>query len=196
MKQRILLVTGDAGEAYETLYAMHRFQEAGWDVDIAAPEKRLLNLVIHEMEPGWHTYTERPGYRVAANRVFDEVRVEDYEAILLIGGRAPEYLRNNQRVIEIVQEFHRLQKFVLAICHGVQVLVKAGLVKGTCMTCYEHVRYEVESAGGYYSTQEAVRDGKIITAQTWQSHPDFYRLVFAALLEEQPAAETAGAATN
>ena len=181
-KNKLLIITGDSGESYETLYAMHRFQEAGWETVIASTTVKRLNLVIHAFEPGWDTYKESPGYQVESDITFDKVKTEDYAAILLIGGRAPEYLRNHARVIEIVQEFSNTGKFIFAICHGIQILVTAGLVRGKQITCYEHVKFEVEACGGHYvSTSEAVQDGKIITGQTWQSHPDFYRLVFQAL---------------
>lgn len=179
---KILIITGDAGESYETLYAMHRLQEEGYKTVIAASSVKRLNLVIHEFEPGWDTYKESKGYQIESDISFDDVKTSDYEAVLLIGGRAPEYLRNNARVIEIVQQFDRSGKFIFAICHGIQILVTAGLVKNKKITCYEHVRFEVESCGGtYVSTDEAVQDGKIITGKTWQSHPEFYRLVFNAL---------------
>ncbi|MBC7923303.1 MAG: DJ-1/PfpI family protein [Ferruginibacter sp.] len=183
MNHKILIVTGDGGESYETLYAYHRFLEAGDTPVIAAPSKRRLHLVIHDFEPGWDTYVEKPGYLVESHLTFDEVEVESYDAILLLGGRAPEYLRNNPRVLEIVRAFHQQGKWVFAICHGIQILVTAGLARGNCLTAYEHVRSEIERAGGTYSTAQAVRDKQIVTAQTWQSHPEFYRAVFACLEE-------------
>lgn len=181
MSIRILIVTGDAGEAYETLYAYHRFQEAGMEPKIAALAKKRLNLVLHDFEEGWDTYIEKPGYKVEAEVALTDVNADDYDAILLIGGRAPEYLRHNARLIQLVKKFQEQDKWLLAICHGIQVLVAAGVVNGRCVTCYEHVRYEVEMAGGTWDTKQATRDGRIITAQTWQSHPDFYREVFNAL---------------
>lgn len=181
MARKILIVTGDAGESYEALYAVHRFQEAEWEPVVAAPSKRWLHLVMHDFEPGWDTYVERPGYQLQSDVTFQEVEVDEYEAILILGGRAPEYLRNDRRLLEIVQEFRAQDKFIFAICHGIQVLVTAGLAPGAVMTAYEHVRYEIEAAGGQYSTQQAVRDGKMVTAQTWQSHPDFYREIFSLL---------------
>jgi protease I len=186
-KARILIITGDAGESYETLYAYHRFLEAGHESVIAAPSKKRLNLVMHDFEPGWDTYIEKPGYMLESHTTFDKVKVSDYDAVLLIGGRAPEYLRNNKTVIKIVQEFKKQDKWIFAICHGIQILVTAGLAKDACMTCYEHVRFEVEAAGGTYSTKQAVRDGKTVTGQTWQSHPEFYREVFGCLEETQPS---------
>ena len=103
MTKSILVITGDGGECYETLYAVHRFREAGYEARIAAPSRKRLHLVIHDFEPGWDTYVERPGYQVESDLAFDEVRVEDYDAVLVLGGRAPEYLRNDARVLEIVR---------------------------------------------------------------------------------------------
>lgn len=183
MTKSILIVTGDAGEGYETLYAMHRFQEAGFEAPIAAPSKRRLHLVMHDFEPDWDTYIERQGYSAESNLTFEEVNVDDHDAVLLIGGRAPEYLRNNKRLIEIVKDFHRKGKWVFSICHGIQVLISAGLAEGTCLTAYEHIRFEIESNGGTFDSRQAVRDGKIISAQTWESHPEFYREIFKALEE-------------
>ncbi|HEV7382497.1 MAG TPA: DJ-1/PfpI family protein [Dyadobacter sp.] len=181
MNRKILIVTGDGGESYETLYAVHRFQEEGDIAVVAAPGKRRLNLVMHDFEPGWDTYVERPGYCIDADVTIDDVNVNDYDVILLLGGRAPEYLRNHAALLEIVREFDRQGKWIFAICHGIQILVTAGLAKDREVTAYEHVRSEIEMGGGKYSTQQAVRDGNIVTGQTWQSHPDFYREVFSCL---------------
>lgn len=181
MSKRILIVTGDGGESYETLYALHRFEEAGHKPEIAAPSKRSLHLVAHDFEPGWDTYIERQGYGAEASLAFDEVKVDEYEAILLIGGRAPEYLRNNQTLIGIVQEFHAKGKWIYSICHGIQILVTAGLVDNKPVTCYEHVKSEVEQCGATWIAEEACIHEKIICGQTWQSHPQFYRLIFENL---------------
>jgi protease I len=181
MPRRILIVTGDAGESYEALYAYHRFLEAEWEPAIAAPSKRRLHLVIHDFEPGWDTYIERPGYLVESHLTFEDVAVDDYEAVLVLGGRAPEYLRNNARLLAIVRAFQAEDKWIFAICHGIQILISAGLARDRVMTAYEHIRYEIEAGGGTYSTQQAVRDDKIVTGQTWQSHPEFYRELFACL---------------
>jgi len=181
MERKILIITGDAGESYEAWYAYHRFLEAGYTPAVAAPSKRRLNLVMHDFEPGWDTYVERPGYGMESDLSFDDVVVDHYEAIVVLGGRAPEYLRNNTTLVRIVQDFKAAGKWVFAICHGIQVLITAGLADGNNLTAYEHIRYEIESNGGTYSTEQAVRDGRMVTAQTWQSHPEFYREVFACL---------------
>jgi len=182
MSKSILVITGDGGECYEALYAVHRFREAGYVPRIAAPSRKRLNLVIHDFEPGWDTYMERPGYQLASDLAFDEVKVDDYDAVLVLGGRAPEYLRHDKKVLELVRCFHDRQKWVFGICHGVQVLAAAGLVAGARATAYAHCRTDVELAGGEYVVdQEAVRHGRMVTGQTWQSHPEFYREVMACL---------------
>jgi len=185
---KILIITGDAGESFEILYATHRLREAGYETVIAAPAVKPLNLVIHDFEPGWDTYVERKGYIVESQISFDEVAPDDYRAVLIPGGRAPEYLRNDPRVISITKEFYNSGKYVFAICHGVQILVTAGLVDKRKIACYEHVKFEVESCGGIYVTpDEAVKDGRIVTGKTWQSHPEFYKIVFSCLKETEKA---------
>ena len=183
-KNKILLITGDSGESYECLYAKHRFEEANYQAVIAAPSVKRMNLVIHDFEEGWDTYIEKPGYGVVSDIAFDDVKTDEYIAVLLLGGRAPEFLRHNAKVIEIVREFDKAEKYIFSICHGIQILTAAGLVKDKNLTCYENVRFEVETCGGNFDAKhEAVRDGRYVSGQTWQSHPDFYRLVFECLEE-------------
>jgi protease I len=184
MAKQILIITGDGGESYETWFGVHRFQEAGYETRVAAPSKRRLNLVMHDFEPGWDTYKEGPGYVMESDLTFDDVVVGDYEAVLCIGGRAPEYLRNDPRVLAILREFDQQKKWIFAICHGVQLVAAAGLLKGKTVTCYEHVRLEAEAAGGRYVAREAVRDGRLVSSPTWREHPAFYREMMACLAEQ------------
>ena len=181
MAKKILIVTDDAGESYEILYARHRLLEAGYRPVIAATKKKLLNGVIHDFYPGWNTYIEKPGYLIQADIAMSQVKAADYEALLLIGGRAPEFLRHNDKLLKIVQEFHHKGKWLFAICHGIQILLAAGVCRGRKVTCYENVRLEVAQCGGTWINQQSVVDGKIITAQTWESHPGFYRDIFKHL---------------
>ena len=195
--KKILIITGDAGESFEILYASHRLREAGFIPVIAAPVVKRMNLVMHDFEPGWDTYVERKGYLVESDISFDDVKPADYEAVLIPGGRAPEYLRNDPRVIKIVKQFSESNKYIFAICHGVQILVTAGLVNRKKIACYEHVKFEVESCGGQYvSPDEAVKDGQIVTGKTWQSHPEFYKLVFACLQESNVTTKSAIVSVN
>lgn len=181
MGKKVLIVTGDSGEGYEAWYAVHRLREGGHEPVVAAPSKRRLHLVMHDFELGWDTYVERPGYGMEADVAITEVDAAEYDAVLVLGGRAPEFLRHNQTLLDIIRRMDSDGKWILSICHGIQVLVAAGLVKDRCVTCYEHVRLEAESAGATFVEEEAVRDGRLVTAQTWESHPEFYREVMRCL---------------
>ncbi len=181
MPKKILIITDDAGESFEILYAQHRFREAGYHPVIAATQKKLLNGVLHDFEPGWNTYIEKPGYLIQADIAISRVKTNDYEAIMLIGGRAPEFLRHDAKLIRIVQEFHRAEKWIFSICHGIQILLAAGLGGGRKMTCYKNVRSELQTCGGTWIDRQSVIDGKFVTSQTWQSHPEFYRDIFRCL---------------
>ena len=187
--KKILIITGDGGESFETLFAYHRFLEAGYDPVIASTRRKRMHLVMHDFEEGWDTYVERQGYQVESHIAFSEVHVAEYEAVMIPGGRAPEYLRHNPLVTAIVSEFASQGKWVWAICHGIQVLITAGVLQaGMRVTCYEHCRSEAESTGAVFVAEDqAVRDGRIVTGQTWQSHPEFYRAVFACLHEANTA---------
>lgn len=181
MSKKILIVTDDAGESFEILYAQHRLREAGYVPVVAATKKKRLNAVIHDFHPDWNTYIEKPGYLIESDVTFAEVNADDYVAILLIGGRAPEFLRHDEALIKLVQAFRAQDKWLLSVCHGIQILLAAGIGRGLKLTCYENVRFELEACGGTWVNRECVRDGKIITAQTWQSHADFYREILAQL---------------
>ena len=181
MAKKILIITDDSGEALEIYYAKHRFEEAGWKAVIAATKKKRLNSVLHDFHPDWNTYIEKPGYLIQCDKTFDRVKVAEYEAVMLIGGRAPEFLRHEAKVLRIVREFDRRGKWIFSICHGIQILIAAGLVKGRTVTCYENVRLEVQQAGGRWLNRPSVVDGRIITSQTWESHPEFYRDIFSQL---------------
>ena len=180
-KRKLLIITDDSGESLEIYYAQQRFLEAGWQPVIAATQRKLLHGVIHDFEPDWNTYVERPGYRIRSDISFARVKASEFEAVLLIGGRAPEFLRHEAAVVRLVREFDRQGKWIFSICHGIQILIAAGLAKGRTLTCYRNVRLEVELAGGKWLDKQSVVDGRIITSQTWESHPDFYRDIFANL---------------
>jgi protease I len=181
MSRKVLIVTGDGGDSYEAMYACQRFLEARWEPVVAAPSRRSLHMVIHDTEPGWDTYVERPGHGVEADVAITAVSAREFAAIVILGGRAPEYLRNDASMLSLVREFGEQDKCICAIGHGIQVLVAAGLTTGRTVTGHLHVCVEVERSGGIYSKKPAVRDGKLITAQTWKAHPEFYREVLACL---------------
>ena len=181
MSRKVLIVTGDAGDSYEALYAYHRFKEAYWEPVVAAQSRRRLHMIFHDTEPGWETYVERQGHCIDADVAITAVAARDFAAIVILGGRAPEYLRNDTSMLSLVREFAEHDKCICAIGHGIQVLTAAGLTKGRTVTCHAHVRIEVERTGGTYVNKPAVRDGRLVTAQGWKNHPEFYREVFACL---------------
>ena len=188
MSRKILILTGDGGDSYETLYAYQRFLEERWEPVIAAPSRRQLHLIIHDREPGWSTYVERPGHSMEADVAITAVAAKEFAALVVVGGRAPEYLRNDPSVLSLVQEFAHQNKCICAIGHGVQLLTGAGVASGRTLTGHPYVQIEVERSGGKFVSKPAVRDGKLITAQTWRAHPEFYREVFLCLGETIRAA--------
>lgn len=181
MSRKVLIVTGDGGDSYEALYGCQRFLEANWEPVIAAPARRRLHMVFHDSEPGWDTYVEKPGHSVEARVAITAVAAKEFQAIVILGGRAPEYLRNDASLLQLVREFAAQNKCLCAIGHGIQVVVAAGLVPGRTVTGHPHVALEVERAGGKYVDKPAVREGRMITAQSWKAHPEFYREVLACL---------------
>ena len=178
---KTLIITDDAGESYEILYAKHRFEDEGWTAHIGATKKKRLNGVIHDFEPGWNTYIERPGYLIEAEVALGKARASDYDAVLLIGGRAPEFLRHNSKLLKLVRDFDKQGKWIFSVCHGTQILIAAGIAGGRKLTCYCNIQFEVEQAGAKWVNKQSVVDGNFVTAQTWESHPEFYRDIFNQL---------------
>lgn len=180
-RKKILIITDDSGESYEILHAKHRFEEEGWIAHIGATKKKRLHGVIHDFEPGWNTYIERPGYLIEADIALRQAKASDYNAVLLIGGRAPEFLRHNTNLLRLVRAFDEQGKWIFSICHGIQILIAAGIAEGRRLTSYCNIRFEVEQAGAKWVNKQSVVDGNFITAQTWESHPVFYRDIFRQL---------------
>ncbi len=180
-RKKILIITDDAGESYEILYAKHRFEEEGWTSHIGATKKKRLNTVIHDFEPGWNTYIERPGYLINADISISQAKSSNYDALLLIGGRAPEFLRHNSKLLKLVKDFDKKSKWIFSICHGIQIMIAAGITKERNLTCYNNIQFEVEQAGAKWINKQSIIDGNFITAQTWESHPEFYRDIFTEL---------------
>jgi protease I len=164
---KILMITGDAGEAQEIYYAKFRLEEEGWQVDIAAPEKRVFLSVVHDFEPGFDTYTEKPGYRVQADLGLGDVVAESYDGLVLPGGRAPEYLRNRENAVTIVRHFLESGKPIAANCHGPLLLLAAGGGHGKTMTAYPELQLDLRSAGAKFVNREVVVDGPLVTVRGW-----------------------------
>ncbi|MDN3555091.1 DJ-1/PfpI family protein [Halomonas maura] len=174
--KRILMLCGDFAEDYETMVPFQALQAVGHSVDAVCPDKRPGDTVataIHDFE-GDQTYTEKPGHRFALNASFAEVDPATYDGLVIPGGRAPEYLRLDGRVIEIVRHFFTADKPVAAVCHGAQLLAAARVLEGRRCSAYPACRPEVELAGGHYAdiaVDAAVTDGNLVTAPAWPAHP-------------------------
>ncbi len=176
MPKKILQLVGDYVEDYEVMVPFQALQAVGHTVYAVCPDKKAgdhVRTAIHDFE-GDQTYSEKPGHNFTLNATFANVNPEDYDALVISGGRAPEYIRLNPRVLEIVRCFFEDNKPVAAICHGAQVLVAAGVVKGRLVSAYPAVGPDVTVAGGTYAdikVNEAVTDGNLVSAPAWPAHP-------------------------
>jgi len=174
--RRILMLAGDFVEDYEVMVPFQALQMLGHAVHAVCPHKQAghqVRTAIHDFE-GDQTYTEKPGHNFTLNATFSEVRAEDYDALVLPGGRAPEYLRLNEDVLQIVRHFAEKGKPIAALCHGIQLLTAAGVLKGRSCTAYPAVAPEVRAAGGKYvevAVDQCHADGNLVTAPAWPAHP-------------------------
>jgi protease I len=173
--KKILFLTGDFAEDYETMVPFQALQMVGHTVHAVCPGKKAgdkIKTAIHDFE-GDQTYTEKPGHLFALNASFDEVDVGKYDALMIAGGRAPEYLRLNNRVIELVRQFAQANKPIAAVCHAAQLLAAAEVINGKRISGYPACAPEVKLAGGKYAEIEidqAVTDGNFVTAPAWPAH--------------------------
>ncbi len=172
MSKKILLLCGDYTEDYETMVPFQSLEMLGYKVDAVCPDKKsgeTVKTAVHDFL-GEQTYSEKEGHNFALTADFDSVKTEDYVGLFITGGRAPEYIRLNARVIEIVKEFFAANKPVAAICHGSQILTAAGVLKGKKATAYPAVGPDINLAGGTYVAVDAadtVVDGNLVTSPAW-----------------------------
>ena len=184
--RKILMLCGDFAEDYETMVPFQALQAVGHTVHAVAPDKKAGDFVmtaIHDFE-GQQTYSEKPGHRFTLNFNFADVDPDRYDALLIPGGRAPEYLRLNARVVELTKHFLSANKPVAAVCHGAQLLAATGLIKGRKVSAYPACRVEVELAGAQYADiaiDAAVTDGNLVTAPAWPAHPAWIGQFLAVL---------------
>jgi len=174
--KKILMLVGDYVEDYEVMVPFQALLMVGHTVHAVCPGKPAgasVRTAIHDFE-GDQTYSEKRGHNFALNATFDDVKPEDYDALVIPGGRAPEYVRLNPRVLEMVRHFAETGKPVAAICHGAQVLAAAGVLEGRSCSCYPAVSPDVTRAGGSYvdlPMDQAHVDGNLVTAPAWPAHP-------------------------
>ncbi|KAB8051693.1 DJ-1/PfpI/YhbO family deglycase/protease [Janthinobacterium rivuli] len=174
--KKILFLTGDFAEDYETMVPFQALLMLGHTVHAVCPGKKsgqTIKTAIHDFE-GDQTYTEKPGHLFTLNASFDEIDPADYDAVMIAGGRAPEYLRLNDKVIAAVRHFAEAGKPVAAVCHGAQLLAAADVIRGKRISAYPACAPEVTLAGGTYAdiaVTDAVTDGQFVTAPAWPAHP-------------------------
>jgi len=174
--KRLLMLVGDYVEDYEVMVPFQTLLTVGHTVDAVCPDKRAGDVVrtaIHDFE-GDQTYSEKRGHNFRLNATFDEIQAESYDALIIPGGRAPEYIRLNARVLEIVRHFADSDKPIAAVCHGAQVLAAAGVLEGKTCSCYPAVSPDVTRSGGTFvdlAMNEAHTCGRLVTAPAWPAHP-------------------------
>jgi len=174
--KKILFLVGDYVEDYEVMVPFQTLLTVGHEVHAVCPDKAAgdsVRTAVHDFE-GDQTYSEKPGHNFTSNATFDEIKAEDYDALVIPGGRAPEYIRLNARVLEITRHFAEADKPIAAICHGAQVLAAADVLKGKKCTAYPAVGPSVIQAGGEYveiPVDQAYVDGNLVTAPAWPAHP-------------------------
>ena len=184
--KKIVMIVGDFGEDYEIMVPFQTLLAVGHQVHAVCPDKAAGDFIvtaIHDFE-GHQTYTEKPGHRFTLTHDFAQVDPAAYDALLLPGGRAPEYLRLNPRVLEIVRHFASATKPIAAVCHGAQILAAARVLEGVRCSAYPACRPEVELAGGHYADigiPEAITDRNFVTAPAWPAHPAWIAQFLALL---------------
>ena len=186
MAKKILMLVGDFVEDYEVMVPFQALRAVGHNVDAVCPGKsagQSVRTAVHDFE-GDQTYSEKPGHNFTLNATFDEIREREYDALVIPGGRAPEYLRLNPRVLEVVRYFAHSNKPIAAICHGAQILAAAKVIEGKRISAYPACSPEVELAGATFAAigvDAAVTDGNFVTAPAWPAHSTWLAQFLAVL---------------
>jgi protease I len=190
--EKVLVVIGDATETVDTLYPFYRLQEAGFEPVVIAPERRVYQMVLHEVRPGWTITKEWEGYQLRADLAFADVHPEDYLGIFFSGGRAPEYIRYDKDLVRITRHFFAENKPVASVCHGVEIPAFAGCVQGRRMATVPKCRFDLEVAGGIFVDQPCVIDDNLVSGRTYHDSGHFVG-PWIRLLEAAAATRVASA---
>jgi protease I len=172
---QVLIVVGDATETVDTLYPYYRLQEEGLRPVVVAPEKRRYQMVLHEVKPGWTITKEWEGYTIEADAAFRDIDPNDYLGIFFSGGRAPEYLRDDEDLLRITRHFFDAEKPVASVCHGVEIPARADRVRGRRMATVAKCRFDLEVCGGIYVDAPCVIDGNLVSGRTYHDHGHYIR---------------------
>ena len=172
---KVLIVIGDAAEVTDTLYPYFRVQEDGFEAVVAAPEKRTYHLVMHDTHPDWDITIESPGYHMDADIAFRDVVAEEYSGIFISGGRAPEYLRYDEDLLQIVRHFFKENKPVASVCHGIEIIATADVIRDRKLTTVAKCRFDAQVCGGVFVDEPVGVSGNLVTARTWHDNAPFMR---------------------
>ncbi len=187
MHEQVLLIVGDATETVDTLYPYFRLQEDHFIPIVAGPEKRRFQMVLHEVKPGWTITKEWEGYTIDAEVAFRDINPEDYLGIFFSGGRAPEYIREDEDLLRITRHFFEARKPIASVCHGVEIPARAGCVKGRRMATVAKCRFDLEVCGGIYVNEPCVIDGNLVSGRTYHDHGHYVGPWIKLLLQARQA---------
>jgi len=167
---KVLIIVGDATETVDTLYPYYRLQEDHFEPVVAAPEKRRYQMVLHEVKPGWTITKEWEGYSIQADVAFKDIKPEEYVGIFFSGGRAPEYIREDEDLLNVTRYFFEHNLPVASVCHGVEIPARAGCVKGRRMATVAKCKFDLEVCGGIYVNEPGVVDGNLVSGRTFHDN--------------------------
>lgn len=170
---KVLIIVGDATETVDTLYPYYRLIEGGYQPVVAAPEKRRYQMVLHEVKPGWTITKEWEGYSIEADIAFKDIKPEEYLGIFFSGGRAPEYIREDEALLNITRWFFEKNLPVASVCHGVEIPARAGCVKGRRMATVPKCKFDLEICGGTFVNEPCVIDGNLVSGRTYHDHGQY-----------------------
>ncbi len=183
MEHKVLIIVGDASETVDTLYPYYRLIEAGFKPVVAGPEVHRYQMVMHEVKPGWTITKEWEGYTIQSDIAFRDIQPEEYLGIFYSGGRAPEYIRDDEDLIRVTQYFFEKNVPIASVCHGVEIPARAGCVKGRRMATVPKCQFDLEVCGGTFVNEGCVVDGNLISGRTYHDH-GLYMGAWLKLLEE------------
>ena len=172
---KVLLVIGDATEVLDTMYPFFRLPEDGFEVVVAAPEQKLYHMVLHEKPPGWDITQETAGYHLPSDIAFRDIKPEEYAGLFISGGRAPEYLRYDEDLLNVTRHFFETNKPVASVCHGIEILAAADCIKGRTVTTVAKCALDATQVGAKYVDQPTVVDGNLVTARVWMDNTPFLK---------------------
>lgn len=182
---KVLMPIGDATEVVDTLYPFFRVAEDGYRAVVAGPEARTYHMVLHEVPPApgipWDITEERPGYHIQAEVAFRNVKPQEYAGLFVSGGRAPEYLRYDEDLLRVVRHFFEAKKPVAVVCHGIEIVSAAGVIRGRTVTTVAKCALDCTQGGATYVNRPIVVDGNLVTARTWHDNAPFMRQFMAML---------------